>query len=301
MTSTHFLAQGHFNPQLNPQGPPSSENLVAAYETSLFRSHDGLPRTQLEEQYHLNPSISNFNIPIGGYIPTAASYQLASNQMDWSDHPNQVEEYQLSNEAYYGLSSTGAASQSMSDSAACPRSWPQMYDQRISMTGDFGLEESSEHQVAPEGCSTSMPDWSSYNYKHTSIDVPREFLRLSISHIPAIDNHVTYASPADFERDIISMDADIPSSRVSDPGDGDDEFAGSLSGSEERVSDEPYAKLIYRALMSVPSHAMALQEIYQWFKDNTDKGNTGTSGWRNSIRHNLSMNAVSIMSFSTER
>ncbi|KUJ24529.1 winged helix DNA-binding domain-containing protein, partial [Mollisia scopiformis] len=52
-----------------------------------------------------------------------------------------------------------------------------------------------------------------------------------------------------------------------------------------------YAKLIYRALMSAPNHSMVLQEIYQWFRDNTAKGASDGKGWMNSIRHNLSMNA----------
>lgn len=68
-------------------------------------------------------------------------------------------------------------------------------------------------------------------------------------------------------------------------------------------TDEPYAKLLYRALMSVPDHAMTLQEIYQWFRENTDKDikkdksekrpGKNAEGWQNSIRHNLSMNDVS--------
>jgi len=62
---------------------------------------------------------------------------------------------------------------------------------------------------------------------------------------------------------------------------------------EEHGADEPYAKLIYRALMSVPDHSMVLQDIYQWFRENTTKGSSDTKGWMNSIRHNLSMNAVS--------
>ncbi|KAF9771840.1 hypothetical protein IL306_010496 [Fusarium sp. DS 682] len=67
-------------------------------------------------------------------------------------------------------------------------------------------------------------------------------------------------------------------------------------------ADEPYAKLLYRALMSVPNHAMTLQEIYQWFRENTDKDikkdksekrpGKNAEGWQNSIRHNLSMNKV---------
>ncbi|GAB1309892.1 Forkhead box protein J3 [Madurella fahalii] len=56
-------------------------------------------------------------------------------------------------------------------------------------------------------------------------------------------------------------------------------------------NEEPYAQLIYRALMSNPRYAMTLQEIYQWFRENTDKyKNDSNKGWMNSIRHNLSMN-----------
>jgi len=57
-------------------------------------------------------------------------------------------------------------------------------------------------------------------------------------------------------------------------------------------AETPYAQLIYQALMSRPRHAMRLQEIYQWFLENTNKGQDGTRGWQNSIRHNLSMNGV---------
>ncbi|KAM7194651.1 hypothetical protein V8F20_007843 [Naviculisporaceae sp. PSN 640] len=56
-------------------------------------------------------------------------------------------------------------------------------------------------------------------------------------------------------------------------------------------TEEPYAQLIYRAFMSTkPKYAMTLQDIYQWFRENTDKGKSDNKGWQNSIRHNLSMN-----------
>ncbi|PNY24355.1 Forkhead box protein I1 [Tolypocladium capitatum] len=55
---------------------------------------------------------------------------------------------------------------------------------------------------------------------------------------------------------------------------------------------EPYAKLIYRAFMSRPDRAMTLQDMYQWFRDNTTKAVSEKGGWQNSIRHNLSMNAA---------
>jgi hypothetical protein len=47
--------------------------------------------------------------------------------------------------------------------------------------------------------------------------------------------------------------------------------------------------------MSAPGHKMVLKEIYEWFEKNTNKSkNSDSKGWQNSIRHNLSMNAVSL-------
>lgn len=64
-------------------------------------------------------------------------------------------------------------------------------------------------------------------------------------------------------------------------------------GGSAKQGDIPYAKLIFQAFMSSPRRALTLQEIYQWFRDNTDKVQPGQNkGWMNSIRHNLSMNGV---------
>ena len=72
------------------------------------------------------------------------------------------------------------------------------------------------------------------------------------------------------------------------------------SASLNNKGEEPYAQLIYRAFMSRPRHSMTLQELYQWFRDNTDKATGSQSrGWQNSIRHNLSMNAVSSLLLSS--
>jgi hypothetical protein len=70
--------------------------------------------------------------------------------------------------------------------------------------------------------------------------------------------------------------------------------SGELTSTEvdDMTADLPYAKLIYHALMSTPTRSMVLQEIYQWFRENTNKGSSDSKGWMNSIRHNLSMNGV---------
>ncbi|RMZ87675.1 hypothetical protein DV736_g5102, partial [Chaetothyriales sp. CBS 134916] len=60
---------------------------------------------------------------------------------------------------------------------------------------------------------------------------------------------------------------------------------------EDGQGGKPYARLIYEALLEAPGHRMMLRDIYDWFEKNTTKPReSGTNGWQNSIRHNLSMN-----------
>jgi hypothetical protein len=67
---------------------------------------------------------------------------------------------------------------------------------------------------------------------------------------------------------------------------------------EEVSGGKPYAQLIQECLLSAPGHRMMLRDIYDWFERNTTKpSESGGNGWQNSIRHNLSMNKVSDVSF----
>lgn len=61
---------------------------------------------------------------------------------------------------------------------------------------------------------------------------------------------------------------------------------------QDAAAEPPYSKLIFDALMSTQEKMMPLQEIYAWFEKNTSRGKDKNKGWQNSIRHNLSMNAV---------
>jgi len=57
----------------------------------------------------------------------------------------------------------------------------------------------------------------------------------------------------------------------------------------------PYNQLLFTCLSRAPNFERKLQEIYAWFKVNNPKRfcNRDT-GWQNSVRHNLSMNEVTI-------
>ncbi|XP_041036063.1 forkhead box protein J3-like isoform X2 [Carcharodon carcharias] len=51
-----------------------------------------------------------------------------------------------------------------------------------------------------------------------------------------------------------------------------------------------YASLIRMAIQSTPTGRKTLREIYQWITENFQYYQQSTHGWKNSIRHNLSMN-----------
>lgn len=145
---------------------------------------------------------------------------------------------------------------SANGTAACPRSWQQSYDPRM-MEGLSLSDVSSHYHPREQHHGLLIDTESSQNFYHRQASMSR--------------------TPPSLP-DALSCKAE------------DDEDA--VSNNEEGKAEEPYAKLIHRALMGAPNYSMALQEIYQWFVDNTEKGSSSGSGWRNSIRHNLSMNAV---------
>lgn len=80
-----------------------------------------------------------------------------------------------------------------------------------------------------------------------------------------------------------------------------DEIDG-LAGSGEtddslENSDPCYAELLRQALMEKKDdHTMLLKDLYEWVRTHSSKAQeSGNKGWQNSVRHNLSMNAVGIL------
>jgi hypothetical protein len=59
---------------------------------------------------------------------------------------------------------------------------------------------------------------------------------------------------------------------------------------EEPKPAHSYIGLIALAILSTPEKKLVLSDIYQWILDNYTYFHTRGSGWRNSIRHNLSLN-----------
>lgn len=65
-----------------------------------------------------------------------------------------------------------------------------------------------------------------------------------------------------------------------------------IASPRAQFEDMSYAELLYRCLLEAPQHTLPLHEIYDWVADRTDKAKGSGSGWRNSVRHNLSLNEV---------
>ncbi|XP_075210460.1 forkhead domain 102C [Lycorma delicatula] len=59
---------------------------------------------------------------------------------------------------------------------------------------------------------------------------------------------------------------------------------------EEPKPQHSYIGLIAMAILSSPEHKLVLSDIYQYILDNYPYFRTRGPGWRNSIRHNLSLN-----------
>jgi hypothetical protein len=288
--------QYQFDASINPEDFQSSDSLDPL-ENHQWMFRDSIPRSYPEYSFP-NAATLDLSINEGAYLGGNIT-QLLPTQMDCSDR--QSRQYQFSSNHRYDdvhpAAGTdiqeGYSSCTAGDDPFCSRTWPQYYIPKTTESFSLDCAHSPTYLLDPltDPCPNLEVDFPK---KQPCEGRHREFSRLSISRSPTVEiQEFHHASPTAFEYnpDI----ADNASSRVSEIGD-DEIMSGNPSSSEGRNSDEPYAKLIFKALLSAPNHSMVLREIYQWFMDNTEKGSASTSGWRNSIRHNLSMNAVSLSS-----
>ncbi|KAF1351180.1 hypothetical protein BDV97DRAFT_284754, partial [Delphinella strobiligena] len=52
-----------------------------------------------------------------------------------------------------------------------------------------------------------------------------------------------------------------------------------------------YAELLRQCLLEAPDYTMSLRDLYAWVAEHSPKAKDPSStGWKNSVRHNLSMN-----------
>lgn len=75
-------------------------------------------------------------------------------------------------------------------------------------------------------------------------------------------------------------------------------FCDDNDGESTDPADPCYAQLLYQCLKEAPGYTLSLRELYEWVSQHSQKAKDPKNrGWQNSVRHNLSMNAVSPRSF----
>ena len=271
----------HYNrrTQMNTLSPSSQydggNSLSSSYPDLQIPSYDGLPRIPLEHSLLNNDWEQNcFN------------YNIAAPSMS-SSWPTSFE-IGNTNQYYSYNSVIYEPSLPRNQFGETPRTLPYdegLYNDRSVSSKTVYEAPSYMMELNRQG---TIESGLRYELHHAAHESAREFARLSIS--PSADAEDGSMGEISFlEHPAPSRN---PQSDSSEDG-GPSSREMTAAEADEHGAEEPYAKLIYRALMSAPDHSMVLQEIYQWFRENTTKGSSDTKGWMNSIRHNLSMNAVS--------
>jgi hypothetical protein len=253
------------------------------------------PRTQPGQNSLTTPSSTNIipaNYSLASTMPTSQASQTwkdsTQNSANFDDHSTK-DDLGYDSPAYITDNEHDFDFPRAVNFAGIPRSWEQ-YNPKLLSINNMSLEafEPGAYMIDPNRHNNKGSSSNMGAVAYNPMDNPRDFSQLSISRSPILEHEMISADGLPSEASTFFR---LPSSEASDDG-GNSSSKMTAVELDGLVADEPYAKLIYRALMSAPNHSMVLQEIYQWFRDNTTKGSSDTKGWMNSIRHNLSMNAV---------
>jgi hypothetical protein len=232
--------------------------------------------------------------------------QTDSHAMQWTSHNHQhlnhidqdgggsgprLRLHCPSESAFYGYDQNGLPyneNYELAYSAPLSSSCPRTYSTGLDLSGlPMNIPDSfppAAYQIEPqrfhEGLATDVAD--------QGIDGQLMQLREDFDPCSPIIKHESYTGySTPYDSDVTRSstpngDSPMPSQNYRPEGD-----------NEAVDKEQPYAQLIFRALKEAPHNTMILRDIYEWFKDNTDKASDKeTKGWQNSIRHNLSMNGV---------
>ncbi|KAI1803635.1 hypothetical protein F4811DRAFT_327256 [Daldinia bambusicola] len=278
------------------------------------------PAAQVAEVGHQaqqQPSSSAlFPMTINTSVPAYQNSQIRSTSSSpqgvWPTPPSTTCEEDFDNYSYQGSPASGSRgiqpiiSCSGPSSSASPRSWSPQEAQHIRIHQIF-FKESDNMSAYNMGSCSQLPheeqlhsqmaasvyesnNYSSANLPTSAMSQPQMLPAAAHSHLESNLSAVTQSESPQAEQGMeASYNSYSQDESSQEPGQGLEE-----NEQESEKADGPYAQLIHQAFMSRRTRAMTLQEIYQWFRENTDKEKTDKgnkrNGWQNSIRHNLSMN-----------
>lgn len=280
------------------QDTPSSEQILTpAPELPLFPAKtDYSPypcQQQLRQGPHLPATPSTKRLFLTP--PPSASYKLEKTDSLLQLELSNFSPSEAQSDAYYSLSSA----------VVSPPNWimsdnPQLSNPHFNWEAHANMQNRSMGNHAPSYGDQLPRQMPNSTYGGPSFHLQQGMGTESVGPVndETIVSHLAETSP------VPSIHEESPHEKgdVGDSFQFDDEDtrplpmpAGQPEEPEGTKTSVPYAQLLRKAFISVPDKKMKLQQIYQWFRDNTDKANNDSKGWQNSIRHNLSMNAVSIL------
>ncbi|KAL0935618.1 forkhead domain-containing protein [Colletotrichum truncatum] len=256
-----------------------------------------------EQQVPVNNSYHSFYTPNQFSAVSQQFHSPSMSQSMWASPRSSVDDFE--NYSYHGQAPTSYNAASLS-----PRTWPSSIQ-----TPPPQYEVPFHHQQQYDGLPGDQLPMCSDEIRGAPLNIPGEYSSTCFqqgfggphnnvpskyeSPPPMVSSGSPYmASPISIEENF-ENGSKPPLSRSSSPVEQEgplhppdcqskNEAAQKAAAKDE---DEPYAQLIWKALKAQESRSMTLQQLYQWFLDNTDKPEkAGGLGWHNSIRHNLSMN-----------
>ncbi|QSZ29383.1 hypothetical protein DSL72_003897 [Monilinia vaccinii-corymbosi] len=240
------------------------EMIAQSQAADIFPSFDGLPRIG-QDQYFMAGSSSPFSMLQHDYTRTASQMPGLQTPDPWAHQAPVTPSFGGDGNAYsYNVAAdlSGLEHLSLKSFDDIPRTtWQQPYPS-MTMTLPFHPFDTRDNLA------------SMVSSKADHGERLDDCVMTDNAHMPLTSN-----TPSSLSSEEYGQSSREPTAMVID--------------ARRRSLDQlPYAKLIHRALMSTPDHAMVLQEIYRWFRENSKKVNY--KGWKNSVRHNLSMNAAFI-------
>ncbi|KAI1453085.1 hypothetical protein F4805DRAFT_478777 [Annulohypoxylon moriforme] len=265
------------------QATGGSADLPKATE-SFYIPSPGSQLAEIGQQAQSQQSPSNvYPSAINTSIPTYQQYSQvnsasSSSQGVWPTPPSTTCEEDVDSYSFHGSPSSASCrvqSYSAHSPANSPGTWSTQEDQQFPMP-------SYNYPNYPQ------PHYGQQYFPQTNYDsqsYPRTDMNVDIMAQSELPTNVSGLTEPESQAALAEGEPEKPK-----------QDCASTAG---KKVEEPYAQLIWRAFLSTPTHSMSLQQLYQWFRDNTEKAKNDnpekgekeeTRGWMNSIRHNLSMN-----------
>jgi hypothetical protein len=249
---------------------PNVHNAFVNFYEQIFLNKRNLTTFQAQQQQQ-QPQPSSLNLPLTNSIINNSS---SSNSPTNNSSQNELITSHLnsSNPSLIGIKSNDDSASISSSSTEPEQQHQQQQNSASSMSNNLELNNAYMQFNAAAAAAAAMV-FSQFNNP------------LLIANPKSVQADNTIKTQAEFE----PLSPAVSPVNANSPGK-NSASAGVGSSGEEPKPTHSYIGLIALAILSTPERKLVLSDIYQWILDNYTYFHNRGSGWRNSIRHNLSLN-----------